>query len=233
MAVIHRTTLTPSKLELLAGWLPRQPWYVDTASEPHLSKAGGFRLDDPQGEVGIEFMVVTDTSGERPRSYHVPLSYRGAPLDGADQALIGTTEHGVLGRRWVYDGTHDPVLVAQLLGLLQGRAVPQAQSETDTPAPSVTNHFTGVGFSTVVVSTAVDDGQHRTAVVVETKEEDGPDGGLAGTLTIDVIRVLQPDEQVPRTITAGEARGHVVADWRLPNGDESRGTFVLLRDTAR
>jgi hypothetical protein len=26
---------------------------------------------------------------------------RGAPLDGADQALIGTSEHGVLGRRWV------------------------------------------------------------------------------------------------------------------------------------
>lgn len=135
MAVIYKTTMTPSKLELLAAWLPRQPWYIGTASEPHLTKAGGFRLDDPQGEVGIEFMVVTDNSGERPRSYHVPLSYRGAPLDGADRALIGTSEHGVLGRRWVYDGTHDPVLVAQLLDLLQGRAEPQAQSETDTPRP--------------------------------------------------------------------------------------------------
>lgn len=27
MAVIHHTTLTPGKLELLAAWLPRQPWY--------------------------------------------------------------------------------------------------------------------------------------------------------------------------------------------------------------
>jgi hypothetical protein len=54
---------------------------------------------------------------------------RGAPLDGADQALIGTSEHGVLGRRWVYDGTHDPVLVAQLLALLQGHAEPQAHAK--------------------------------------------------------------------------------------------------------
>ena len=27
MGIIHRTTLTPGKLELLAGWLPAQPWY--------------------------------------------------------------------------------------------------------------------------------------------------------------------------------------------------------------
>jgi len=37
----------------------------------------------------------------------VPLTYRGAPLDGAEDALVGTTEHGVLGRRWVYDGTRE------------------------------------------------------------------------------------------------------------------------------
>ncbi|MFF7594431.1 maltokinase N-terminal cap-like domain-containing protein [Streptomyces mirabilis] len=233
MAVIYKTTMTPSKLELLAAWLPRQPWYIGTASEPHLTKAGGFRLDDPQGEVGIEFMVVTDDSGERPRSYHVPLSYRGAPLDGADRALIGTSEHGVLGRRWVYDGTHDPVLVAQLLDLLQGRAEPQAQSETDTPAPSVTSHFTGVGFSTVIASAAVDDRQHGTAITVETKKEAGPHSRSAGAVTIDVMRVLRSDSQAAQSHAARSARGHVLADWRAKNGDENRGLFVVLRDTAR
>ncbi|MFE5081668.1 maltokinase N-terminal cap-like domain-containing protein [Streptomyces mirabilis] len=233
MAVIYKTTMTPTKLELLATWLPRQPWYIGTASEPHLTKAGGFRLDDPQGEVGIEFMVVTDNSGERPRSYHVPLSYRGAPLDGADRALIGTSEHGVLGRRWVYDGTHDPVLVAQLLDLLQGRAEPQAQSETDTPAPSVTSHFTGVGFSTVIASASVDDRQHGTAIVVETKEEAGPHRQPPGAVTIDVTRVLRSDPQAAHSPAAREARGHVVGDWRTKNGDESRGLFVVLRDTVR
>jgi hypothetical protein len=103
MAVIHRTTLTPSKLELLAAWLPAQPWYAGTVRQPALAKAGGFRLDDPAGEVGIEFMVVTDSSGDQRVSYHVPLSYRAAPLDGADDALIGTAEHGVLGTRWIYE----------------------------------------------------------------------------------------------------------------------------------
>jgi hypothetical protein len=146
MAVIHKTTMTPTKLELLQPWLPAQPWYAGAEREPVLSRNGGFRLDDPEGEVGIEFMVVTDESGARPVAYHVPLTYRGAPLDGAEQALIGTTEHGVLGTRWVYDGTRDPVLVGQLRALFQGRAVPQAQSLTDTPDPSVTVHLAETGF---------------------------------------------------------------------------------------
>lgn len=132
MAFIYHTTLTPTKLELLADWLPAQPWYRGKG-QPELVKAGGFRLDDPKGEVGIEFMAVTDTSGDQPVTYQVPFSYRGAPIAGADAALIGTTEHGVLGQRWVYDGTRDPVLVAQLFALIVGEAEPQMQSTSDTP----------------------------------------------------------------------------------------------------
>lgn len=143
MAVIHHTTLTPGKLELLAAWLPAQPWYARTGPQPELSRAGGFRLDDPDGEVGIEFMVVTDGSGDRPCIYHVPLSYRGAPLDGADDALIGTTEHGVLGTRWVYDGPRDPVLAGQLLALIHGEAEAQAQGVSNTPDRTVSSHFAG------------------------------------------------------------------------------------------
>lgn len=143
MAIIHKTTMSPNKLELLAAWLPDRPWYLPTGRPPELVRSGGFRLDDPEGEVGIEFMVVTDTSGGEPTAYHVPLTYRGAPLGGAEAALVGTTEHGVLGRRWVYDGPHDPVLTAQLLALFQGRAEPQAQSLSDTPDPSVTVRYEG------------------------------------------------------------------------------------------
>ncbi|NED57703.1 1,4-alpha-glucan branching protein, partial [Micromonospora aurantiaca] len=43
MAVIHKTTMTPGKLELLAAWLPDRPWYTGTGREPELAKAGGFR----------------------------------------------------------------------------------------------------------------------------------------------------------------------------------------------
>jgi len=103
MAIIHRTTLRPGKLELLARWLPGQPWYRG-GPEPELAKAGGFRIDDPAGAVGIEFMLVTDTSGECPVTYLAPMTYRAAPFDGAGQGLIGTTEHGVASRNPVEPG---------------------------------------------------------------------------------------------------------------------------------
>ncbi|GAA4631541.1 hypothetical protein GCM10023196_061370 [Actinoallomurus vinaceus] len=143
MAFIHHTTMKPTKLELLAEWLPKQSWYVGGAGTPELRKAGGFRLDDPEGEVGIEFMVVVDTSAEEPVAYLVPMGYRGAALEGVPgEALIGTSEHGVLGTRWIYDGVHDPVVTAQLRALMRGEAVPQRQSESDTPDPTVIVHGT-------------------------------------------------------------------------------------------
>ncbi|MDX2542367.1 maltokinase N-terminal cap-like domain-containing protein [Streptomyces sp. WI04-05B] len=229
MAVIHNTTMSPGKLELLTAWLPTRPWYVASGREPELTKAGGFRLDDPAGEVGIEFMVVTDASGDAPVSYHVPLSYRDAPLGGADQALVGTSEHGVLGKRWIYDGAHDPVLVAQLLALLQGRAEAQAQSVSGAPDLSVTGRFRGAGLAAEVASLAVTDGQDGTAVVVGT----GADSGPGSTLTLRVTRVLPaPEERAEGLDTAG-ARGQVTAGWRLPDGSESRAPFVLVGDAPR
>ena len=143
MASIHRTTMTPTKLELLAEWLPKQSWYVADAGTADLVNAGGFRLDDPQGAVGIEFMIVAHTTAQDPVAYLVPMGYRDAALEGVPgEALIGTSEHGVLGTRWVYDGVHDPVVMAQLRALLCGEATPQHQSRSDTPDPTVTVHGT-------------------------------------------------------------------------------------------
>ncbi|MER6317598.1 1,4-alpha-glucan branching protein [Streptomyces sp. NPDC001581] len=180
MAIIHKTTMSPGKLELLAAWLPAQPWYLPTGRPPVLARAGGFRLDDPEGEVGIEFMVVTDTSGEEPTAYHVPLTYRAAPLAGAEAALVGTTEHGVLGRRWVYDGPHDPVLAAQLLALFQGRAEPQAQSLSDTPDPTVTARYDGpepAGADALTVTRVLGDAAPAAEPLGEvTAGWTGPDG---------------------------------------------------------
>lgn len=136
MAVIHQTTMVPTKLELLTAWLPRQNWYAGEPTGPSLAKVGGFRLDDPAGEVGIEFMVVRDDAAHG-RAYSVPMTYRGSSLAGAGAALIGTSEHGVLGTRWIYDGTEDPVLLAQLADLIQGRVKAQAQSQSDTPDATV------------------------------------------------------------------------------------------------
>ncbi|MDW3847312.1 hypothetical protein NMK34_11930 [Micromonospora sp. BRA006-A] len=105
MALLHRAELRPSKLELLAGWLPGRQWFAGEAGAP-VSRVAAYRFDDPAGEVGIETLLVR--AGDGP-VLQVPLTYRGAPLAGADEYLVGVIEHSVLGRRWAYDACGDPV----------------------------------------------------------------------------------------------------------------------------
>lgn len=122
MAEIHTGTyVRPSKLELLTAWMGAQRWYAAKGYEPQLTRIDAWRLGDPAGEVGIETLIVLDDAGTGPVAYQVPLTYRSAPVEELEHALVGTTEHGVLGQRWVYDGTHDPVYAAQLLELVRGR----------------------------------------------------------------------------------------------------------------
>lgn len=104
MALIYQTTMSPTKLELLAAWLPTQPWFEGDISA--LASAGAYRFDDPAGEVGMEGHLLTAGNGT---VYHAPLSYRGAPLAGAEAFLLGTSAHGVLGTRYIYDALGDPV----------------------------------------------------------------------------------------------------------------------------
>ncbi|MGW7311896.1 maltokinase N-terminal cap-like domain-containing protein [Streptomyces sp. NPDC054854] len=216
MAVIHHTTLTPTKVELLAAWLPSRPWYRGTTAAPELAKAGGFRLDDPEGEVGIEFLVVTDGSGGGAPAYLTPLTYRGAPLDGAEAALLGTMEHGVLGKRWVYDGAHDPALVGQLLALLAGRAVAQAQSESDVPDPTVEVRTVAAGVPA------------RLPDVTETAEATVLAATQGAPVTLSLTRVLRPG-----SAAGDDVRGQVLARWSAPDGAEPHGAFAVLRGPAR
>jgi hypothetical protein len=217
MALIYQTTVTPSKLELLAGWLPEQSWYSG-AGDPRLSTVGGFRLDDPAGAVGIEFMVVRDESAE-PTVYQVPLSYRDAPLGGGDEALVGTTEHGVLGQRWVYDGLRDPVVVAQLAALIRGEVEAQAQRITDTPDPSVFSYFAGTSPAAAVSSSVRGEGPDGTDLEVQLADDDRQ--------LIRVHRVLRSDQTSPDAQPA-ESLGHLTAGWQLPDGTETRGQFAVL-----
>lgn len=213
MSVIHRTWLKPTKLELLTAWLPTRPWYAGGPQAPVLAKAGGFRLDDPEGEVGIEFMVATDTSGPAPVHYLVPLTYRGAPLPAAEHALVGTLEHGVLGRRWAYDGCHDPVLIARLLALFEGRAEPQAQSISDTPDHEITYSYEG-------------DGPLSATDAPPTDTPEATELPLAPTpALLHVNRVLRPGASVLPTDAKGQVTGH----WTLPDETWVRGVFAVLR----
>lgn len=224
MAVIHQTTMSPGKLELLAAWLPAQPWHVAAEGKPELARAGGFRLDDPAGHVGIEFMAVTCRYGGQAVTYLVPMTYRGQALPGAGHALIGTSQHGVLGHRWIYDGLRDPVLAAQMVALIQGEAQAQMQNTSNTPDPSVTGQPVTTTPLTAIDSEVVANGAAGSDVRVRTG-----DGGMPnGELIIHINRVLRPGAD------PGGQTGQpcLSGTWRLPNGDTARGIFATAEYTA-
>jgi Maltokinase N-terminal cap domain len=125
MALFHRATITPTKEALLAQWAPTQPWGPSAADTVEV--IGSYRFDDPDGRVGMETHIVSANG-----LLQVPLTYRDEPLEGAEDALITTMEHSVLGTRWVYDGLRDPRFVVMLAAMAmtgQGEALGMAVYE--------------------------------------------------------------------------------------------------------
>jgi hypothetical protein len=110
MALLHRADLVPSKLELVGGWAPKQTWFVGDKDAP-LTTVASFRFDDPDGQVGVETLLVR--AGDGP-VMQIPLTYRNEELPGAQDHFLGTMEHSVLGTRWTYDGLGDPVYLGEL-----------------------------------------------------------------------------------------------------------------------
>jgi maltokinase-like protein len=223
MAIIHQTTLVPAKLELLAGWLPAQPWYRQSGPAPDLARIGGFRLDDPAGEVGIEFLAVADGSGEQVTTYQVPLTYRASACAEAEAGLLGTAEHGVLGRRWIYDGVRDPVLVAQLVALIQNAAEAQAQRASNTPDRAVVSRPVTSGHLTVTGSAVAADGPHGTDLRIKTASADGTPGD---DLLVRVHRILLPESGAD---PGAGGPAWVAAPWRQPDGTQAHGIWATAR----
>jgi maltokinase len=229
MAEIHDATLSPSKLELVGPWMARQRWYAAKGRLPVLRKVWSWRLDDPAGAVGIETLLVVDEGGSEPVLYQVPLTYRGAPLEGGQHALVGTMEHSVLGRRWVYDGTHDPVYAAQLLALVLEQAAPQSGAVSDTPEPAVVSkrHPSWTSETQLKSSKVLSGEQSNTSIIFDCSDGDG----APKPLICKVFRTLQggenPDVTVQGALSeAGSTRvptmvGTVSATWpAVADGDE-------------
>jgi maltokinase len=224
MAEIHEATLTPGKVELVAPWMARQRWYAAKGTVPRLRKVWSWRLDDPEGAVGVETLLLLDEGASEPVLYQVPLTYRGAPLDSLQHALVGTTEHSVLGRRWVYDGAHDPVYAAQLLELVLEAATPQSGSTSDTVEPRVVGRrHPSWNARTVLRGAKVLSGeQSNTSIVYDCVDE----AGNPNPLICKVFRTLQDGENPDVTVQgalseAGSRRvptmvGTVSASWPAP-----------------
>ncbi|WP_040161681.1 CG0192-related protein [Nigerium massiliense] len=113
-ADVHpEAVITPSKLDVVKAWLPNQSWFAGDTGD--VTQVAHCRFVDPDGEVGIETLLL-HSGGV---TYQVPLTYRGEALDGADEYLLGTMDHSLLGKRWVYDATGDPVYVEELIRVIR------------------------------------------------------------------------------------------------------------------
>jgi hypothetical protein len=180
MGLVHATaTLEPSKQELLEAWLPSQPW---SGGATTVVKVGEYRIDDPDGEVGVETILWRTPDGS---IFQVPFTYRGAPLAGAEEHLVGTMEHSVLGIRYVYDGCGDPLWAAVtaaaiLTGGSQSQMVIERDGRTIDVPPRVVVRGSGSPAASV-----------PEIASVESVAQDGPVTTVtAGGVTLSLARVI-------------------------------------------
>ena len=193
--VYFRATLDPTKQELLEAWLPSRSWASGVSS---VEKLAEYRFDDPAGEVGVETILWRTDDGA---VLQVPFTYRAAPLAGADDFLVGTTDHSALGPRWVYDGCADPiwastVATAILTGGTQAQMVIERDGELVDVPPRMEVRGSGSPGADVPPLASVD------AV-----NDDGPITTItAGPLTISLARVVGTPVEGEATLT-GTAGG--------------------------
>lgn len=183
MALIYDAQLAPTKAEMLTGWVPGQPWARGVETDG-LVLIDAYRFDDPDDLVGVETHLLRAADG---RILQVPVTYRGAPLPGADEGLITTMEHSVLGPRWVYDAAYDPVY-AQLLAatiVTGGReAALQFVPEPAGGPPPVRTRVRGSGRADAPVPNVAPE---------RVTDQDTVTTVHAGPVRLQVLRVLTPD----------------------------------------
>ncbi|PWD52647.1 1,4-alpha-glucan branching enzyme [Serinibacter arcticus] len=237
---MHRTTLEPSKIDLLTPWMPSQRWYAAKGSTPRLRVVGGYRLDDPAGEVGVQVLVVADEGGSAPVVYQVPLTYRATEAPELAHALVGRAEHGVLGERWVYDGCHDPVFAAAFVDLLTGRAQAQHTSTSHTPEPRVVGHTPGdASHLRLARHTVLSGEQSNTSLICTLVSE--PTQTVMPSVMVKVFRVLaagdNPDVVVAGALSADGSPyvpavfGHVSGAWEDPaTGTDVAGDLAFAQE---
>jgi hypothetical protein len=179
MAIVHKATLTPSKMDLLQRWLPAQAWFGENGSVD-LRRNGSFRFDYPGEEVGIETILVASENAV----FQVPLTYRGSPLSEAGPFLVGNMEHSILGTRWIYDAAGDPVYASALAtAILTGH--PQAPQ-----AFEIDGRLEFIPESVHLQSTGTPGTSSPTICSIVPTTLDGVTAIYSGDLELSVNRVL-------------------------------------------
>lgn len=192
MAILYNVELSPGKIDLIEEWLPKQPW-ANVEPGTKLSRVSSFRFDDPAGEVGVEFHLVKAVDGDD-TVYQVPLTYRGAPLAGAEGHLITEMDHPKLGHRWVYDGAADPVCVLETLRAIVtgGRSVDEFW-QTDTGLEKNTDVAEAWGTSEPNLTIAdLPEGEEADRVQVKVDTVGDLTLAVFGEVKLGFLRVLSP-----------------------------------------
>lgn len=192
-AEIYDAVLNPGKLELLRSWVRHQSWFDGDVER--LEQVTAYRFVDPAGEVGMEAFLLTDGT----RTFHVPVTYRGAEMEGGAGALVGTMEHSVLGRRWVYDAPADPVYRAEVRRVISHRdtAADHLQVEDGTVTPSPVN------------------------------VRGGGDGSAPGVEVPEVIRVLSEENDAEAECPLIGSPGTLSGTWQDADGSHT-AVFVVV-----
>jgi hypothetical protein len=215
MALLHHAEITPSKLELIAGWVPFQPWFAGDAAAG-FENVASYRFDDPEGQVGIETLLVR--AGDGPL-LQVPLTYRDAPLAGAEASLITTLEHSVLGTRYAYDATGDPaylaaVATAALAGQRQADQYFENDGEREVREPTALVVGSGVDASASVSADALGTPDARSdgavtvvdiagySITVTRVVSVGAEWSFSGAADSAVISGTWTDQPVPTVLVA-------------------------------
>jgi maltokinase len=121
-----------SELEqLLASWIPRQPWFpklaADFGTDPDITpmsvaRAFTYKAEELGGFVGL-VTVISVGDGSTLRRLNIPLTLRGAEDIHLRHALIGRVDDLALGHVYVYDGAADPVFVNLMADAITKRKV--------------------------------------------------------------------------------------------------------------
>ena len=121
-----------SELEqLLASWIPRQPWFpklaADFGTDPDITpmsvaRAFTYTAEELGGFAGL-VTVISVGDGPTLRRLNIPLTLRGAEDMHLRHALIGRVDDLALGTVYVYDGAADPVFVNLMADAITKRKV--------------------------------------------------------------------------------------------------------------